>query len=359
MQRAVGRYVFFMDGDDTLPPGALGGFSEAITESGFPDLVHIGHDESFGRMPAPGNDSDARFEITVFSVDEFLKPLLARSRVGFQVWQFFIKRQLLIDSGITFGKARICEDNIFTLRCLMASRRVGLTTQVVYHWRTRLSGSLTSAHVECWDQIVLSACEMLEIACSNALSEFRRQWAIHNVHSVIVQFEDVAAGVRPEAIASSANLFVPFSRRLEMLKGYIGDSNLLGYISRMGPQRGASEYCRSKARSLTTLLSAIGSRDLFGFPGTRRCSRLLQVIARNGPCAKGILDNEARKQGLMLDGVPILTPEIIPLCYGSDQHLFVVISTYRRSTGTLLADQLRGYGLVEGVHFLFNEFETE
>jgi hypothetical protein len=72
-----------------------------------------------------------------------------------------------------------------------------------------------------------------------------------------------------------------------------------------------------------------------------------------------MLDNDPRKQGLILHGHAIFKPEIIPACYGDDGRLFIIISTSTRKTGAILANQLRKYGLEEGNHFICTGFEMD
>jgi hypothetical protein len=100
------------------------------------------------------------------------------------------------------------------------------------------------------------------------------------------------------------------------------------------------------------MLNGKAGCDIFLFPATRKNSRLMAVFSANGRHFRGMLDNDTNKQGLMLDRVVILNPEIIPLCYGDFSRLFVIVSTSTRQTGHILADQLREYGLEEGEHFL-------
>lgn len=100
-------------------------------------------------------------------------------------------------------------------------------------------------------------------------------------------------------------------------------------------------------------------RRVYFFPATRRALRLAEILRGNGIAIAGFLDNSPDKKGLVMDGYVILSPEVVPLCHENYDDLFVVIATYRRNTAEVFAGQLRGYGLREGCHFRFAEFESE
>lgn len=357
--RATGDYVFFLDGDDAIAAGELPKLWETIGKSGFPDMMRVGYAESFGRIPEANAAGYREAKESVCSVEDFLRPLLRNSRVGFRAWEFVMKKSMLLNLGLEFSPSRVWEDNDFIMRSLFAGNRIGEYGRVFYHWRTRLSGTLTSAHITWWDQIVKSAAAMLEFACGKALSDLQKEWALRSVHSCVVEFEAIAGAVSAAEVIKQADLFLPFENYMLGLKEYIIENGLLWHINTLGARQGAVAFCRQKAEEACALLYERTGRELFGFPATRKCSRLLGVLSANGYEFKGMLDNDPKKQGLMLDGRVVFSPEIIPLCYDDDSKLFVIISTSTRRTGAALADQLRGYGLEEDRHFICTGFAED
>jgi glycosyltransferase involved in cell wall biosynthesis len=356
MKAASGEYLFCLDGDDLIAKGAMARLHAAILRQGSPDMVHVRHNEFFGERPEPPAPDETAESVN--SVEAFLRPTLDHPRVGFQVWQFALRRAWVKEAGVAFGEARICEDNDFMLRLLVQARSIGLLGGIFYHWRMRLSGSLTSAHAKGWNHIVASAAAMLNFVCSRSLPELLRRWALLNVHSILLQFEDVAGAVRTEDLDGHPGLFDPFEQHLDVMAPHVHESGLLWHIRAQGALHGARSYCAGKAEVLRNLMQGAGTRALYGFPATRRCSRLLDVLGAQGYAFQGLLDNSADKQGLIMDGRPILKPAILSLCHGEGE-VFVVISTFRRSTARVLAEQLQGLGLMEGEDFVYGEFESE
>lgn len=348
---ATGDYVAFVDGDDSIVPGELAKLWDAIVVADFPDMMHVGYAESFGWQSFESNVTCRTPSDTSFTVDTFLEPFLEHERFGFFAWEFIYKRSMLLDRGVMFGSARIGEDFDFTIRCLFMSRTVGEFGRVFYNWRTRLSGSLTSAHVRCWDQMLKSAVAILGFACSGLLSNIQRQFALSVVSSDIAEFQMIAAAVSVSDVECHLDLFDCFENHLNNLDPFVTEGGLLWHIREFGALKGSGKYCSSKSEEIHQLLFDIKARDVFGFPASRRTSRQLAVLNAIGYNIKGLLDNEPKKHGLILDGLTIFKPDIIPLCYLDDSNIFIIISTATAKTGRVLADQLISYGLEEGSHF--------
>lgn len=360
LQLATGDYVFFLDGDDTIDSGVMLSLCDFIGKNNYPDMVRVGYTESFGRTQ-PAVEAECQEDIGhVCSSVDFLHPILERQhRVGFRAWEFVIKKSMLLDCGLAFGSARVWEDNDFIMRCIFASRSIGEYRRVFYNWKIRLSGSLTSAHSAFWDHVAKSAGDMLEFASSRELCDVHRQYALRCVYSCILDFEAIAGAVSPTEAGRCADLFLPFENHLSMLEQYIHPNGLLWYIRELGAAQGAAALCTQRAEEACALLDSVTATDILAFPSTRKCLRLLSVLGANGFQFKGMLDNDTGKHGLMLDGLVIFNPDMIPLCYEDYSKLFIIISTSTRRTGKVLSDQLRSYGLEEGVHFIATGFEQD
>lgn len=358
---ASGDYVFFLDGDDTIAAGKIPKLWESIEKCGFPDMMFVDYSELFGWSPTAHFVEYQDANETVSSVDDFLRPFLGKSKLGFYVWQFVIKRHLLINHEISFRTAWIGEDIDFTLRSLFSAKAVGTFGSVFYNYRTRLSGSLslTSGHIKYWDHIVKSAAVLLELAHNKSYSVLQKEWVYHNVLFLLVQFEAIAGAIPAVEISNQSELFLPFENHMEVLEKYIIKNGLLWYIQALGSRKGTAVFCQQRVEEVNKLLYGRDNRDIFVFPATRKSSRLIGLLVNNGYRCKGMLDNDPNKQGLILDGQVIFNPHVIPQCYDDDSKLFVIISTATRRTGTALADQLRNYGLEEGRHFTCAKFEED
>lgn len=352
--RAIGNYVFFLDGDDAIESDALPLLVKAIKKSNFPELMYVEFSAWFGNTQINRIVENDESEILVLSPDDFLRPHVNNRQMGFCVWQFIMRRDVLNDLGISFREAWVGEDIDFTLRTFFASKTIGVFGKSFYQYRTRLTGSLslTSGHIKRWDQLIKSASGLFDLVYNDLLTDLQKQWVIKNIYFFLIQFEEITGALSEEDVNNHKELFLPFEQNLIVLKEYISENNLLKYIQIYGAIKGIKAFWLNKTEELKIMLDGKILLDLFLFPATRKSSLLAGLLNANGYIIKGMLDNDTKKQGLMIDGQVILKPEVILHCYDDINKLFVIISTATRNTTAILANQLSSYGLKEGKHFI-------
>lgn len=135
IERAKGEYLFFLDGDDSLPPEALRLLWEAARRTGA-DLVCGRMAEQYGKMLRPANHPTKAAlltgrevqrslfspEITHYSCDKLYRATLFRA-VRFPVGKYF-------------------EDSFTTPQIFMMAESLYLLPETIYYYRRR-SGSIT------------------------------------------------------------------------------------------------------------------------------------------------------------------------------------------------------------------------
>ncbi|MDB4264671.1 glycosyltransferase [bacterium] len=358
IKHSTGDYIFFLDGDDTIEPDRLGDLWKTIEGCNYPDIVKVGYSEVFGFVTKSYDTNQFEKIYRSESIEDFLTPLLKTKRIGFRAWEFIYKKSMLVDNNIFFREARIWEDNDFTIRCLFSSYTIGYFANTFYYWRIRLSGSLTSSHTVMWDQIIRSAISMLGIY-SDELKAFQKEWILKCVNSCIFEFEAIAGGINMDSIRLFGSLFKTISESLNLLKKFIYKNGLLWQIENYGHNEGSLRFVNRKRKDAVNLIAGKDNFDFYGFPATRKCLRLINILSQNGSEFKGLLDNDENKQGLMLDRYFILNPEIIRHCYNGNKQVFIVVTTSTRRTGRILSEQLMSYGLKEKDHFICTGFDEE
>ena len=166
---AAGDYIWYVDPDDWLTPGAVELVLDRIRRT-TPDVLVVGYERSYWdgrrtveRLVAPGPALPETF--TAQDQPRILTTLtLACNKV--------IRREFLAGLGLQWGSGWY-EDVAYTMPLLLAADRIGVIEQVCYGYRQRAEGATTSTrsrrHTEAFDQWQ----HVMTFAADPALAEFR------------------------------------------------------------------------------------------------------------------------------------------------------------------------------------------
>jgi len=146
LARATGRYVWFVDGDDLLPAGALAAVASRLLRDR-PDVLLIDYEERYpgGRTrPSSGSSLLRAAPAGTFTLDD--APQLIN--LTMTSWSKLFRRDFLLGLGEPF-RPGIHEDIPVTCAALLAGR-IGALDQVCYSYRRSRPGSFmattSSAH---------------------------------------------------------------------------------------------------------------------------------------------------------------------------------------------------------------------
>lgn len=133
IEHSRGHYVFFLDSDDTLPPGTLGALASAAASSG--SEIVAGFAEDFGAdylVPT-------RYWTQTGSLFDDESTFAARQRPDFLadhvVWNKLYARTLLESNGIDFPPRVHCEDMVFSARAALLADSITVVPRLVYRHR--------------------------------------------------------------------------------------------------------------------------------------------------------------------------------------------------------------------------------
>ncbi|MGW9073355.1 bifunctional glycosyltransferase/CDP-glycerol:glycerophosphate glycerophosphotransferase [Streptomyces yangpuensis] len=154
LARATGDYLIFLDGDDTLVPGALQALTDRLKATGSPDVLIYDH----ARVHWTGEVVRSRLSHRLseegpasFRLAD--RPaLLAMPTV---VWNKAYRREYVEREGLQFPPG-LYEDTPWTYPALLAAESVAVLDRVCVHYRRRRTGSVpttsASRHLEIFDQ---------------------------------------------------------------------------------------------------------------------------------------------------------------------------------------------------------------
>ena len=139
LQQAAGEYVWFVDGDDRLAPGAIPAVEEMLRDSR-PDVLVVGSarerwNGTTSRDPAP---------IAAAGSDQARKPSAVLAAKLPPIGGLVLRREFLQEHGLGFASG-MYEEISFGFSVLLAARRVRVLDRVCYLRRMDRLGSLRAA----------------------------------------------------------------------------------------------------------------------------------------------------------------------------------------------------------------------
>ncbi|MBT2472462.1 bifunctional glycosyltransferase family 2 protein/CDP-glycerol:glycerophosphate glycerophosphotransferase [Streptomyces sp. ISL-66] len=154
LARATGDYLIFLDGDDTLAPGALQAITDRLKATGSPDVLVYDYARTFWTGELVRNrlsqrlreDGPASFRLAD-------RPALLGMLMV--VWNKAYRREYAEREGLSFPPG-FYEDTPWTYPALLAAQSVAVLDRVCVHYRQRRTGSILTTtsrrHLDVFDQ---------------------------------------------------------------------------------------------------------------------------------------------------------------------------------------------------------------
>ncbi|WP_327306468.1 bifunctional glycosyltransferase family 2 protein/CDP-glycerol:glycerophosphate glycerophosphotransferase [Streptomyces sp. NBC_01298] len=154
LSRATGDYVLFLDGDDTLAPGALQAVTDRLKATGSPDVLVYDYARTYWTGELVRNSQSHRLsEEGPASFRLADRPALLGMLMV--VWNKAYRREYVEREGLSFPPG-FYEDTPWTYPALLAAESVAVLDRVCVHYRQRRTGSIlttsTRRHLDVFDQ---------------------------------------------------------------------------------------------------------------------------------------------------------------------------------------------------------------
>jgi len=144
VKEATGEYVWFVDGDDELAPGALAAVTAELDRL-HPDVLIVDYENLYpdgSTSPSGASLGSAgikgRSELTTLAESPGLINLTMT------VWSKVFRREFLAGLGVSFGPS-IHEDVPVSAMALLTATRIGVLNRVCYRYRRSRAGSALAA----------------------------------------------------------------------------------------------------------------------------------------------------------------------------------------------------------------------
>ncbi|MGJ5755481.1 CDP-glycerol:poly(glycerophosphate) glycerophosphotransferase [Streptomyces puniciscabiei] len=154
LPHATGDYLFFLDSDDTLTPGALRAIADRLAEAGDPDVLVFDYARTYWWG---GTRRNALAEVLAeagpgtFTADEYPQIL----DLLMVVWNKVYRRAFVKAEGFEFPPGYY-EDTPWTFPVMLSARRIATLDRICLNYRQRRQGSILSTtsrkHFDIHDQ---------------------------------------------------------------------------------------------------------------------------------------------------------------------------------------------------------------
>lgn len=139
-EHATGNFIWFVDGDDLLAPGAIEAVVSALRHQAL-DCVHVGFREIDEQgQPLPGEHQPLDTGLTTGTA--FFHEGVKTFHIATTAWTFIYRRALLEQSGLRFEPNLLHEDMLHTPLLLQEATRFTTLELQPYLYRQR-TGSIT------------------------------------------------------------------------------------------------------------------------------------------------------------------------------------------------------------------------
>ncbi|NRQ34929.1 glycosyltransferase [Nonomuraea sp. NN258] len=209
VREATGRYLAFVDGDDTVPPSAFRRLVSSLEASGS-DLACGNVMRLYRNLLMPSWAHREAFAEPMKGTHITRHPLLVRDRM---LWNKVYRRSFWDGLGLSFPE-RMYEDQPVAIRAHVGASAVDVLPKVVYHWRQRdePGSSITQRRLEpanLRDRMlsVLETSALLEAAAPQLKPDFDGDTL------------DIDLGVAVEAVARLGERTDP--ALLDLIVGYL------------------------------------------------------------------------------------------------------------------------------------------
>ncbi|SCF38712.1 CDP-glycerol:poly(glycerophosphate) glycerophosphotransferase [Micromonospora viridifaciens] len=141
LDRAVGEYVWFVDGDDWLVPGCLPHVADRLVAIR-PDVLIVDHVRAYWNNVGTRSAMPEVFPEPPGEVTFRLRDRPETMRLLHTAWNRVVRREFLVERGLRFEPGWY-EDVSFSYPVLMAAERIGVLDRICLNYRQRLTGAIT------------------------------------------------------------------------------------------------------------------------------------------------------------------------------------------------------------------------
>lgn len=375
-REATGKYIHIIDGDDFLPQGYFENVTRVIAEK-TPDIImgtFTGVSSVEGVAPfkdvliEPEKINDATDTAAVKYILEL--PTLTLAHWRFIYLSKFIKNGLTEDDRYSSPRM-VYSDAVITVSYLIKAKKIAYTNEPIYCYRRRegsLSNEVTSATADrlfnaFWQMHLYTLRNYYFLKNSgyirvlgkrvkrylNFFLPYCKEFRITSKKSFQELNTSILSGKHREKLNKS-HLNMRLNLNVRGLNRYRHPdiTALSKYMLNHGFEEGVHKYYNYKEKQFLLSMEKHRSKRILIFPAGRVAELTVDLLQTNMFTVSGFIDNDEKKDGLMIKELPCRLPEFLAsLSETEKKETTVVISSIYENVAAELRAQVRSAGIGE------------
>lgn len=285
---AKGRYLYFVDSDDFIVTEELRNILEILKNDQSIDILLLDYQQILNGHALSVKNPPGEAVEGLQAMKKVLENKYWNTQLPAQAWRYFVRRDLVIENGITFPELFYGEDSIFSMKVFQKADNAYYYPVVFYNYRIDNPDSLTEQmNSDRWRMQkyfkerfrVLNCWMQQDRACT-----FLKQWFEQWIHQCIRGFL--------------------FEEEWKVMIHEIGESCLQipeNYLSILGSNKKAEEYLTKYRETLFEKIRK--GRNLYILPACRDNAILAEKWKRDQIKAACFLDNNTNLENHNLKSV--------------------------------------------------------
>lgn len=143
IEHANGKYLYFMDSDDSIAAKELGNIIQILKDNQNLDLLLADYQQMLDGQMLTVKKPDGMAAEGIQTVRMVLENTYWNTQLPAPAWRYFVRRELVLENHITFPDLLYGEDSIFTMKLLRIAHHAYYYPKIFYNYRIDHAGSLT------------------------------------------------------------------------------------------------------------------------------------------------------------------------------------------------------------------------
>lgn len=186
LEAADGDYVWFVDSDDMIVPGAVDVLLQNLSHFSNPDLVAFQFVRYEHTVPSIKVTQSTSVESE--NGEQFIQSLFERSREDF-AWSYITKAEVLIKNSIRFPDGRTFEDMATTYKIGYFSSTVILLPSVLYLYRVRKNSISNSRSLQHATDVMVSLHECVSFFKTHESSAYNKHFSNFGAYYALFAYQ--------------------------------------------------------------------------------------------------------------------------------------------------------------------------